>query len=170
MRPHVNIYLYSSAKSLKAAERLNEAVGYVLEFQTRKGPATRTQTFPLYRLHKKMTKNAADLYCLEMALSRINTSVEANIYIDNSYIANAMKKGWPQEWKRNGWKNSSGRDVTDAESWERILSMTSRMIISWHVDENHAYRNWLKEEVERNRRYVAPVQPEPEQMTMFKEE
>jgi ribonuclease HI len=117
-----------------------------------------------------MTKNAADLYCLEMALSRINTSVEADIYIDNSYIANVMKKRWAQEWKRNGWKNASGRDVTDVESWERILSMTSRTIISWHVDEPHPYRNWLKEEVERNRRYVAPVQPEPEQMTIFKEE
>jgi ribonuclease HI len=170
MRPHVNIYLYSSAKSLKAAEMLNEAVGYVLEFQAKKGLVTRTQTFPLCRLHKKMTRNGADLYCLEMALSRINTSITANIYIDNSYIANAMRKGWPAEWKANGWKNSSGRDVTDAENWEHILGMTSRMAIDWHVGEIHPYSNWLREEVEHNRCYVAPVQPEitGEQMTLFK--
>jgi ribonuclease HI len=169
MRPHVNIYLYSSAKSPKAAERLKEAVGYVLEFQSKRGLATRTQTFPLCRLHRKMTRNGADLYCLEMALSRITTSIEADIYIDNAYIANAMQKGWPQAWKANGWKNATGKEVTDRENWERILTMASRMIISWHVEETHPYRNWLREEVEHNRCYVAPVQPEitGEQMTLF---
>jgi hypothetical protein len=106
-----------------------------------------------------MTANEAEMGVLKMALSRINTKCELNIYTENTYIANAVKNGWASRWKENGWKTKTGKDVANRKLWEELLPLMEGNTIRWHVKEPHAYRNWLRDEVENNRQFVAPVQP-----------
>ena len=28
---------------------------------------------------------------------------------------------WPERWARNGWKNSRGKEIKDADLWKKIL-------------------------------------------------
>lgn len=90
---HVNLYTYSSVKSPKAAETLNKAVGYILEFQTKKGPVTRTETILLGNLHKGITKNQSNILVVGMALSRMNIKVELDLYTDCAYLFSVLQNG-----------------------------------------------------------------------------
>jgi hypothetical protein len=37
--------------------------------------------------------------------------------------------------------------------------MLEKYTVRWHVKELYSYKNWLRDEVEKNRQFVAPVQP-----------
>jgi ribonuclease HI len=153
----LNVYVWSSVKSLKPACLLNKAVGYVLEYRTAKGDATLNNTL-LFGEDEKMTANGAELYVLKKALSRINIKCELNIYTESAYVAGAVKNGWTDQWKANGWKTKAGKDVANRKQWEELLPLLEGNTVIWHVKEPYPYRNWLKDEVEKNRRFVAPVQ------------
>lgn len=151
---HVNIYTYSSAKSLKAAEVLNEAVGYVLEFQAKKGVVTRTKTISLGDMHKKMTRNQTEIYVLGMALSRLNTKCELDIYTESQHVANAIEKGWVRNWEMNGWVNAAGKEVANIQEWKELLAFSNEHVIHFHVGEPHPYRRWLENEVLHGRQFT----------------
>ncbi len=154
----VNVYLWSSLKSVKAAKTLNAAVGYLLEIQTKKGPATLNKTVLLSGVAEEMTANGAELYALKSALSRINIKCDVEIYTENRYIASAVENGWVQQWSIGGWVTKSGAAVANKEYWTEIWAKLDGVNVTWHVKEPHTYKKWLKEEVEENRVFVAPVQ------------
>ena len=43
------------------------------------------------------------------------------IYTENSYIASVINQCWSERWARNGWKNSRGKEIKDADLWKKIL-------------------------------------------------
>jgi ribonuclease HI len=158
----LNVYTWSSLKSPKAAETLNEAVGFLLEYKTEKGAVTLNKTILLCNLtekSEKMTANEAEMVALKMALSRINTYCELNIYTESMYVANAVQSGWADRWKKDGWKTKAGKDVANRKLWEELFPMLEKYTVRWHVKEPYSYKNWLRDEVEKNRQFVAPVQP-----------
>jgi ribonuclease HI len=106
-----------------------------------------------------MTANEAEMVALKMALERINTKCELNIYTENAFIANAVQNGWADQWKADGWKTKAGKDVANRKLWEELFPMLEKYTVRWHVKELYSYKNWLRDEVEKNRQFVAPVQP-----------
>lgn len=151
---HVNLYTYSSLKSPKAAKTLNKAVGYVLEFPTKKGAATRTETIFLDKMHNEMTKNQSHIFVVGMALSRINTKVELDLYTDCQYLYSVLQNGWLQQWKKNNWKTTSGRPIMHKADWKEFAALIEGHQIKLHLCEPHPYREWLEHEVEVERRFV----------------
>ena len=157
MLAHVNLYTYSSLKCIKAAETLNAAAGYVLEFPTGKGDVTRTQTFLLCNVHKenpKMTGTEANLFVIEKALSRINAHTELDIYTEWASIYGAIANGWLKSWEQNGWTNSDGRKIASLQSWQRVATLLRPHLVTVYLQTEHKYRSWLQREVETERRYV----------------
>lgn len=156
----VNVYIWNSLKSPKSAKTLNEAVGYILETETKKGPATRTNTILLSQISEKMTMNEAELYAIKYALSRINIKCELDFYIENQYVASAVENGWLQQWKANDWRTKAGKDIANKKLWVEVEKLLEGHTVTWHVKEKHGYTTWIKDEVEVKRQFVAPVQLE----------
>lgn len=150
----VSIYTYSSLKCIKAAETANAAVGYILEFKGEKGTYTRTKTILLCNIANEMTANQANLVVLEKALSRMNVKCELDIYLENQYIANAFEQEWVKNWITNGWKNKEDREIAHKKEWQRLIKGIQGNIVRFHVKENHPYKNWLINEVEKNREFI----------------
>lgn len=86
----------------------------------------------------KTTNNRMELVAtLEalLALSRVKTlsTKEISLYTDSKYIINGIT-GWIFGWKRNGWKTADGKDVSNRDLWEKILTV---------VNENNFKVDWL---------------------------
>ena len=142
----VNIYTYSTAKSPKTTKC--EAVGYVIEFETAKGDATAGDLLTV----KDMTRYQSELYVLKKALSRINTMCELHLYIECEYVAAGFEK-WLTEWKLNDWKTKRGEAVKNSKEWKELDELMKKYghVLEFHVKENHSYRNWLKDNLEKEK-------------------
>ena len=142
----VNIYTYSTAKSPKASKC--EAVGYVIEMKTAKGDATAGDLLTV----KDMTKYQAELYVLKKALSRINTMCELHIYTESEYIAAGFEK-WLADWKQNNWKTKRDETVKNGKEWKELDALVQQYghQLVFHVKEDHSYRKWFKENLEKEK-------------------
>lgn len=136
------IYIESN---IKGAARRDGVVGYVIEAQTSKGPATVTQFIQV----ANATKNLADLIGLQNALSRIKTESELVIYIDNTHIQSAIVCGWVEWWKEDGWVTSKRKPVANKDVWADILSVLGERLPLFGDGETHKYKKWLESELER---------------------
>ena len=142
----VNIYTYSTAKSPKALKSQCEAVGFVIEY-----PGKEDRAYPQMKIIKEMSWYQSELYVLERALSRINTMCEVHCYIECEYVAAGFEQGWLDQWMKNGWKTASGKDVSNKEEWQALITLVQENdhYLAFHVKEEHPYRNWLKNNMEK---------------------
>lgn len=144
----VNIYIASSIKALKPS---NGVVGYVIETQTSKGPATLTQ----FGTVKEVSKNAAEILALKNALSRINIKCELDLWSENRYICSVFSQGWLKNWETTGFLKGNGEEVVDAEIWREVACLLNGRGILTHPQEEHEYKGYLEREVERRaKKYV----------------
>ena len=74
------------------------------------------------------TESRLVLYAIKDALIRTNYACRVVIYTECDYVAAAINQHWPEEWQKNNWKNSKGKDVKDAVLIKKHLaSMTVEM-------------------------------------------
>lgn len=139
----VNIYMASSVKSPRPHQ--NGIVGYVIEAETAKGPATLTQ----FGTVLDVTVNRAVLLGLKNALSRIKTQCDVIIYTDNFYIASVYAYGWIDEWLCHEWRDSRGELIANCEEWQQIVALLGSRAPVFEVDTDHTYRTWLESEVKK---------------------
>lgn len=139
---HVNIITRSGIKSIKPKDG---AVGYVLETQTAKGPATLSKIFAVYGL----TANASELTVLIEALRRLREPCSLTIYTDSAYIANAVDSGWTERWDEAGWQTVKGKDVANKELWQELIELLRQHEVNFDTENDIGYRSWLATEVKR---------------------
>lgn len=138
----VNIYIETSIKSLK---RQNGTIGYVLEMQTEKGPATLTKIEPVINT----TNNQAQIIALTKALMRINEPCRLAIYTESNYLASAYVMGWIDKWKQNGWRNAKDKMIANCKEWLELDKQLKEHTFYFCVKQKHEYREWLRSETER---------------------
>ena len=144
----VNIYTYSTAKSPKSAKTQCEVVGFVIEHEDEPEKAK-----PLMKSIHGMSWYQSELYVLERALSRLNTMYEVHVYLECNYVAAGFEQGWLEQWKANDWMTSSNKEVSNREEWEKLDALVQWLCdsIVFHVKEEHSYRKWLKNNMEKEK-------------------
>lgn len=142
----VNIYTYSTARSPKASKC--EAVGYIVEYETSKGEASAGNLLTV----QGMTRYQSELYALKNALNRINTMCELHIYTECKYIAAGFEK-WLAEWKLNDWQTKRNEPVKNRKEWQELDALIGKYghILVFHVKEDHSYKNWFKDNLEKEK-------------------
>ncbi len=53
-------------------------------------------------------------------LNKLKEACTVNIYTDSQYVAKAIKQGWLENWKKNGWKNSQKKPVKNQDLWMEL--------------------------------------------------
>ena len=142
----VNIYTYSTAKSPKAAKSQCEAVAFIIEYQDKPESAK-----PQMKIIQGMSSYQSELYVLERALSRLKTMYEVHVYTECNYVAAGFERGWIEKWKANGWKTAIDGPVKNETEWRALNEAVQQYghELVFHVKEDHSYRNWLKNNIER---------------------
>ena len=80
------------------------------------------------------TNNRMELIAVIKALSALKGSCHVILHSDSKYIVEAMLKGWPQSWKKRGWRKKDGM-AKNIDLWEQILDL---------CDQHKVEFNWLK--------------------------
>jgi len=72
------------------------------------------------------TQNNNIVTALIEALKALNRPCMLNIHTDSDYIISAIRLGWLQEWKRNGWQTAKGKEIKNLEQWKRLDQLLAR--------------------------------------------
>ena len=69
-----------------------------------------------------------------LSLSRVKqlSTKEIELYTDSKYLIQGITS-WVHGWKKNGWKTSDGKDVSNRELWEALydVTRTSGFRVDW---------------------------------------
>ncbi len=88
--------------------------------------------------YPRTTNNRMELMGVIAALEELASfkePCEGLIYSDSRYVVDAFEKHWITNWKKNGWKTSTGNPVKNQDLWNRLLNAL----------EPHSFRfRWVK--------------------------
>ena len=83
------------------------------------------------------TNNRMNLVSVIEGLDSIDEPSEVDIYTDSQYVANAINKGWINNWIEQDWRGSNNKPIRNRDLWQRLLPLLKkhRVRIQW-VDEH----------------------------------
>lgn len=137
----INIYLYTT---VKGPGTKSGSYTYLLEYITEKGPATLTKQGQL----EKVTEKQANLRVFIEAMERIKKPCEVTVFSESRYLQQGAEN-WLEGWKEAGWMTARKKPVANREEWEKAAELLGRNKVSFKVQENHSYRNWIRTETEK---------------------
>ncbi|AGF47143.1 ribonuclease HI [Candidatus Kinetoplastibacterium desouzaii TCC079E] len=96
------------------------------------------------------TNNRMELLAVINALKSINYYEYNNVklYTDSQYVMNGITK-WIDNWKKRGWRTSSGGMVKNKDLWEILHALVNFYNISWNWIKGHSsnYGNNIADEL-----------------------
>lgn len=69
------------------------------------------------------TNNRMELTAVIEALRALKVACNVSIHTDSAYVCNAFQLNWLNNWKANGWKTASKRDVENQDLWRALLDV-----------------------------------------------
>ena len=83
------------------------------------------------------TNNRMELMAAIVALETIVRPVPIRLYTDSKYVQQGMTK-WVAGWKRNGWMTKANAPVKNADLWQRLDAVRTRLSVDWRWVRGHA--------------------------------
>jgi ribonuclease HI len=83
------------------------------------------------------TNNRMEMFAAISALESLPDSVRIVIHTDSVYLKQGITT-WIKQWKKNGWKSSTGKPVKNKELWERLDKVSEFKEIEWKWVKAHA--------------------------------
>jgi ribonuclease HI len=109
-----------------------------------------SDNFKLCAGQPNTTNNQMEMTAVVKALEEClhRNYLDVRIYTDSNYVKQGITQ-WIHNWKRNGWKTSSGGDVKNKELWIQIDTLRGQMKkVEWRWVKAHN-GNPLNEEVDK---------------------
>lgn len=73
------------------------------------------------------------------ALKKEGQTIE--LFSDSSYVMNCFREKWYVGWEKNGWKNSSKKDVENQDLWKELLALVRKHNVSFYRVKGHVNLN-----------------------------
>lgn len=109
---------------------------------------------------------------IEYAKKNPNGAKLATVYTDSRYVIDGITK-WIYGWKRNGWKTSTGGDVSNRELWELLSAAwaEAKTVLTVRLEyvAGHAgiVGNERADEIAVAYTEVAKIFPQPKEVALF---
>ncbi len=84
------------------------------------------------------TNNRMELMGVIVGLENIKEGSKVSVFSDSAYVVNAFNQGWVSNWKKNGWKNSAGNEVSNKQLWFRLLDAMSKLQVEYVKVKGHS--------------------------------
>jgi ribonuclease HI len=84
------------------------------------------------------TNNRMELTAVIEGLKCLKEACEVQVYSDSAYTVNGFLKGWVEDWNRNGWKKSDGKEVLNVDLWSELYSLTQTHKVTFNKVKGHA--------------------------------
>lgn len=92
--------------------------------------------------HAHTTNQRMELTAAIEGLKALKEPCRVKLYSDSAYLVNAFQQGWLSNWKKNGWKNSSGKPVANQDLWQTLLQLTRHHEVRFIKVKGHADNKW----------------------------
>ena len=73
--------------------------------------------------YKLTTNNRMEIIAVITALKTLKEPCNVTLYTDSKYVVNAINQKWVYGWQKNGWKNSSKKQVSNIDLWKELLPL-----------------------------------------------
>lgn len=73
------------------------------------------------------------------ALKKEGQTIE--VFSDSSYVMNCFREKWYVGWEKNGWKNSSKKDVENQDLWKELLALVRKHSVTFYRVKGHVNLN-----------------------------
>lgn len=91
----------------------------------------------LYGGESDTTNNRMELTAVIEALRALKRPSRVELYTDSQYVQKGITE-WLPNWKRRGWKTSSGTPVKNRDLWEMVDELVAHHQVQWHWVRGHA--------------------------------
>ena len=69
------------------------------------------------------TNNRMEMFAVISALGALKEPCRVEVYSDSTYIVNAFRDGWIDNWQKNGWLTSAKKPVENSDLWKLLLQI-----------------------------------------------
>lgn len=92
----------------------------------------------LSRGYRWTTNNRMELRAAIAALEALKRSCRVLLWSDSQYLVHAIRLGWLERWKRQGWKRSGRLPVRNADLWRQLDRLLERHEVELRWTRGHA--------------------------------
>ena len=85
---------------------------------------------------KNTTNNQMELTAAIEALKYFSNKSKLNVFTDSQYVKNGIES-WINNWKKNGWKTSSKKQVKNKELWIQLEEQIEKHNVKWQWVRGH---------------------------------
>ncbi|WP_370931990.1 ribonuclease HI [Bartonella sp. DGB1] len=82
------------------------------------------------------TNNRMELMAAIEALNNLKKPCTVELYTDSTYLRKGVME-WINNWKTNGWKTASKKEVKNKDLWQQLDDISSKHKISWYWVKGH---------------------------------
>lgn len=86
---------------------------------------------------KQTTNNRMELTAAIRALEALRESCDVEVVTDSQYVKNGVEQ-WMARWKKNGWKTSDKKPVSNQDLWMELDAQVARHRTRWVWTKGHA--------------------------------
>lgn len=83
------------------------------------------------------TNNRMELTAVIEGLRSLNRACRVRVHTDSQYVQKGILE-WLKNWKRKGWKTSTGQPVKNRDLWEALDRLASEHQVEWHWVRGHS--------------------------------
>ena len=91
----------------------------------------------IYGASKNTTNNIMELTAVIESLKNLKKPCELIITTDSKYVKNGITE-WIHNWKKNGWRTASKKEVKNKELWIELDSLIQIHSITWDWVKGHS--------------------------------
>ena len=91
----------------------------------------------IYGSSKNTTNNIMELTAVIESLKNLKKPCELIITTDSKYVKNGITE-WIHNWKKNGWRTATKKEVKNKELWIELDSLIQIHSITWDWVKGHS--------------------------------
>lgn len=88
--------------------------------------------------YRETTNNRMEIMAVLKGLELLKESCQVTVYTDSKYVSDAMKLGWVERWKANGWMRNKKEPALNVDLWEEMLELCQKHDVRFEWVKGHA--------------------------------
>ena len=73
--------------------------------------------------YRRTTNNRMELLAAIVGLEALKERCRVALHSDSQYLVNAVRKGWAEKWRANGWRRGKREKALNPDLWDRLLGL-----------------------------------------------
>ena len=87
---------------------------------------------------RRTTNNRMEITAAIEALKALKEPCRVTLYTDSQYLANAISKGWAEQWQRNHWMRNKSEPALNPDLWATLLDLCKIHEVEFVWTKGHA--------------------------------